>query len=296
LRTSPGAADSQATGADISARRKTDHSSARYGELPFLWERPLGTSVAQALGGPTLHRTDVSEGPGRGGRSDHRRLPGASIRRAREAGRCRSGSIRRPPRYARRTPTVTMGLFCNGPEPCIVNVGCQPGLPPSCVGQLCSEPLDRCVDCLSDADWFVVDGAVAGAAPVSPSTRCRFWAGDLWHFKAQGPPRRQPIGRRRPSTDAAWSVGPGGSATAPTAPPSTGNRAFPPCRTNYVTLYLRRTFQVSEPAAIPGPQARRRLRTTGFVAYINGVENRARTPTSRGPSRARRRLQTPNHE
>jgi endonuclease I len=43
------------------------------------------------------------------------------------------------------------GLFCNGPEACVVGNGCVAGGIP-CTGQLCDEAGDGCVDCVVDND------------------------------------------------------------------------------------------------------------------------------------------------
>jgi hypothetical protein len=63
------------------------------------------------------------------------------------------------------------GLYCNGAETC-GSGGCDPGTPPSCPGGQCSEPLDRCVECLQDEDCAPGELCNASVGICEPAPDC----------------------------------------------------------------------------------------------------------------------------
>ena len=184
------------------------------------------------------------------------------------------------------------GLFCNGTETCSATAGCQAGTPPACTGMLCSDSLDTCVSCLTDLDCAsgescdLSTGACvdAGSAPPLP-----ILDGDEWRY-LKG--RSEPPSGWATATfdDAAWTRGASGFGYGTDCVHRT---VLSDMKDGYSSLYLRRAFDVADPAAIQA------LTLTmdyddGFVAYLNGTEVARRNVTGNPPAASS--LATQNHD
>ncbi len=266
----PFGGDSQATGGDISADGRFI-IIRRYGDA-YIWERAPGNTVAQALNSPYCHRTGLGETQGEAVAFDINNS--GTFYTTSEGG----GSV---PIYLYRNvdddPGCSTdgdcddGLFCNGAETCSSGV-CQIGAPPSCGGQLCSESLDQCVDCLTDTDCGVQETCDVASGvcqlppppeplPIDPDDTWRYFKGVL-----APPVDWSAVG----FDDSGWPAGPGGFGYGPNCVSGRGT-TLGDMQGSYASVFLRKEFTVDDPGEIVA------LTFTvdyddSFVAYLNGQE------------------------
>jgi len=145
----PWSGDNQATGGDISADGRMI-IIRRYGDAR-IWERPSGSTVAQALAGPSCHRTGLGETQGEAVTFDIGNS-GTFYTTSEGAGAVPIYLYRNVNDGCSNDGDCDDGLFCNGPESCDPTGGCQPDPVAACDGTICDESSDQCVECLTDGD------------------------------------------------------------------------------------------------------------------------------------------------
>ena len=259
----------------------------------WIWQRPDGMSVADALNGSYCYRSGLGETQGEAVAFD---ISGSGTFYTTSEG---GGSV---PIYLYKMVNdgcavdadCADGLFCNGNEVCGAGGDCETGIPPTCPGQFCSEPLDQCVDCLINADCSADEICEVGTGQCQPTPTADplpIDSGDVWRHisgMAELPANWTAIG----FDDSLWSAGPGGFGYG--ADCVAGRQTtLADMQGNYVSVYLRMPFSVDDPAAVSS------LTLTidyddSFAAYLNGQEV-ARSNVIGNPPISTQ-LATTNHE